>query len=357
MKSNSLPYLAMVVVQIVYAGATITIKIAITNGLNQLVYVVYRHLISTLVFCLFALVFESKDRPSLSFAVIVKIFVLSSLGSTIHLNGVSYGLAYTPATVSSALNCLTPAFTFLIAFLLRMEKVNIRSYKGQAKVLGTLICIAGTLVVTFWRGGDELKGLVSRPLIELKAPQGHVKQNWVKGATLISASKLSWSLWLIFQGLVHKMYPAPLSINIMICFFASLQSSLLALFFARDANMWKIEWDVNLLAIVYGGLVISGLTYYLVLWSIQKRGPVFAAMFTPLELPIVGLFSAIAFNERLHLGSLLGALLIVVGLYCVLWGKSEDNLINFEENQNDIENRDIVSKIFVNSKNSDKVEY
>ncbi|KAD7477131.1 hypothetical protein E3N88_00267 [Mikania micrantha] len=199
MKSNSLPYVAMVVVQILYAGATITIKIAITNGLNQLVYVVYRHLISTLVFCLFALLFERKDRASLSFAVIVKIFVLSSLGSTIHLNGVSYGLAYTPATVSSALNCLTPAFTFLIAFLLRMEKVNIRSYKGQAKVLGTLICIAGTLVVTFWRGGVELKGLVSRPLIELKAPQGHVKQNWVKGATLISASKLSWSLWLIFQ--------------------------------------------------------------------------------------------------------------------------------------------------------------
>nr|GEY36411.1 WAT1-related protein At5g64700 isoform X1 [Tanacetum cinerariifolium] len=135
----------------------------------------------------------------------MKIFVLSFLGSTIHLNAYCYGLAYTSATVASALNCLTPSLTFLVAFLLRMEKVKITSSKGQAKVLGTLICIGGTLVVTFWRGGFRLKGLVNKPLIDIYNPKGshgHVKQNWVKGATLISASKVSWSLWLIFQGLV-----------------------------------------------------------------------------------------------------------------------------------------------------------
>ncbi|KAL7587456.1 hypothetical protein Lser_V15G40837 [Lactuca serriola] len=185
-----------------------------------------------------------------------------------------------------------------------MEKVKIRSTKGQAKVLGTLICIVGSLTVTFWRGGFQLKGLVNKPLIDIYNPKAsHVhKENWVKGATLISASKISWSLWLIFQGLIHKMYPAPLSMNIMICLFASLQSSFLALFFARDVNLWKLEWDVKLFTILYGGFVVSGLTYYLVLWSINKKGPVFVAMFTPLQLIIVGIFSAIAFNERLHVG-------------------------------------------------------
>nr|XP_043614172.1 WAT1-related protein At5g64700-like [Erigeron canadensis] len=349
--NNSLPYFAMVLVQILYAGATITMKIGFANGLNQLVFVVYRHLISTILFCPFALVFErTKSRPKLTFVVMMKIFVLSTLGSTIHLNGVSYGLAYTSATVSSALNCLTPCLTFLIAFLLRMEKVNIRSFKGQAKVVGTILGIAGTLTITFWRGGFQLKGLVDKPLIDLsntKVFHGHVKPNWVKGATLISASKVSWSLWLILQGLVHKVYPAPLSMNIMICLFASLQSSILAVFFAREADMWKIKWDVKLLTIIYGGIVISGLTYYLVLWTINKRGPVFAAMFTPLELPIVGVFSAIAFNERLHIGSFIGALLIIVGLYSVLWGKTDDNVVKVQS-KDDVENRIKASDTFNN---------
>ncbi|GKB34077.1 WAT1-related protein isoform X1 [Tanacetum coccineum] len=195
--------------------------------------------------------------------------------------------------------------------VISQKRTDIWMEKMKIQVPGSMVwghyCIGGTLVVTFWRGGFQLKGLVNKPLIDIYNPKGshgHVKQNWVKGATLISASKVSWSLWLIFQGLVHKMYPAPFSMNIMISLFASLQSSILAIFFARDVNMWKLEWDVKLLAIIYSGIVVSGLTYYLVLWAISKRGPVFAAMFSPLQLPIVGVFSAIVFNERLHIGSL-----------------------------------------------------
>lgn len=83
-----------------------------------------------------------------------------------------------------------------------MEKVKITSSKGQAKILGTLLSIAGTLIITLWTGGFELKGLVNKPLIDLHDPKdlhGHAKHNWIKGATLISGSKVSWSLWLIFQ--------------------------------------------------------------------------------------------------------------------------------------------------------------
>ncbi|TQD86821.1 hypothetical protein C1H46_027585 [Malus baccata] len=50
-------------------------------------------------------------------------------------------------------------------------------------------------------------------------------------------------------------------------------------------------------------------------------------MFTPLPVVLVAVFSAIAFAERLHFGSLIGALLIIVGLYCVLWGKRKDGLV------------------------------
>ena len=48
--------------------------------------------------------------------------------------------------------------------------------------------------------------------------------------------------------------------------------------------------------------MISGLVYSLQTWCISKKGPVFASMFSPLLLVIVGIFSVVAFAERLHLG-------------------------------------------------------
>ncbi|XP_050150578.1 WAT1-related protein At1g21890-like [Malus sylvestris] len=75
------------------------------------------------------------------------------------------------------------------------------------------------------------------------------------------------------------------------------------------------------------GVVISALAYYLQAWCISHKGPVFAAMFSPLQVITVAMFSAIAVAERLHFGSLIGALLIIVGLYCVLWGKRKNGLV------------------------------
>ncbi|KAM7525987.1 hypothetical protein LguiA_015889 [Lonicera macranthoides] len=267
------PYAAMVVIQLAYGGSNILMKIALEKGLHQLVFVVYRHIVAMLLLGPFAYILE------------------------------------------------------------KMEKVRIGSARGQAKILGTLICIGGSLVFTFWKDGYVFRSIVDKPLINIydssKGISGEHrgKENWIKGSVLILISYVAWSAWLILQAVVYKVYPARLSLNVLICFFASLQSSFLALFFGRNPVIWRLDWNVQLLTIIYCGVVISALVYYLQTWCISKRGPVFAAMFSPLLLVVVGLFSAIAFAEQLHLGSLIGALLIVVGLYCVIWGKKTDSVV------------------------------
>lgn len=216
----------------------------------------------------------------------------------------------------------------MITVIDRMEKVKLRSARGQAKVLGTLICIGGSLIFTLWKGAILYRGFRKRPLIHIYNEKyvllGHAKDEWIKGSALIMISYIAWSAWLILQVVVYKVYPARLSLNAMICFFASLQSSVIALYFDRNPMLWRLEWNVQLLTIVYSGVVISALVYYLQTWCISYKGPVFAAMFSPLLLVIVALFSAVAFAERFHLGSLIGALVIIMGLYCVLWGKRAD---------------------------------
>ncbi|KAK2996339.1 hypothetical protein RJ639_026310 [Escallonia herrerae] len=108
----------MVLVQFAYGGSNILMKIALEKGLDQLVFVVYRHLIAMLLLGPLAYIVERKKRPSLSFSVLMKIFVLSSLGTTIHLNVYYAGLAYTSPTVASALSNFIPSLTFIIAVLL-----------------------------------------------------------------------------------------------------------------------------------------------------------------------------------------------------------------------------------------------
>ncbi|CAL2268912.1 unnamed protein product [Prunus armeniaca] len=225
-------------------------------------------------------------------------------GTTIHLNVYYAGLAYTSPTVACALSNVIPSLTFLKAVLLGLEKLKFRTARGQAKVAGTLFCIGGSLVFTFWKGGFLFKGFVKRPLINMSVGEmRHVKENWIKGALLILTSDIAWSAWLILQAVVSKVYTARLSLTTMICFFASLQSSFLDLFFARNPISWRLEWNLQLSTIAYCGVVISALAYNLQTWCISYKGPVFAAMFSPLQVIIVALFSAISFAELLHFGS------------------------------------------------------
>nr|XP_011470863.1 PREDICTED: WAT1-related protein At5g07050-like [Fragaria vesca subsp. vesca] len=321
-------YLAMVLVQLAYGGSNVLIKLSLAEGLDPIVFVVYRHVIAMLLLGPFAYVLERKQRPSLSISIAAKVFVLASFGTTIHLNVYYAGLAYISPTSACALSNVIPSLTFLLAVLLRMEKLNIRSTRNQAKVVGTLLCIGGSLIFTFWKGGHIFKGFVDRPLITAFSTElRHGKQNQIKGSALILTSHIAWCSWLILQAVISKVYPAPLSLTTIICFFASLQSSFLALFFARNPASWRLEWNLQLLTIVYCGVVLSALVYYLQAWCISYKGPVFAAMFSPLQVIIVAMFSAVAFAELLYVGSLIGAFLIAVGLYCVLWGKKQDSLV------------------------------
>nr|TKR75596.1 hypothetical protein D5086_0000283500 [Populus alba] len=79
------PYAAMLLVQFAYGGSNILMKIALEKGLNQIVFVVYRHLIAVILLGPFAYVIE------------------------------------------------------------RMEKVKTASPRGRAKMLGTAIWISGSL--------------------------------------------------------------------------------------------------------------------------------------------------------------------------------------------------------------------
>ncbi|PKI45713.1 hypothetical protein CRG98_034029, partial [Punica granatum] len=72
------------------------------------------------------------------------------------------------------------------------------------------------------------------------------------------------------------------------------------------------------------GVVASGIAFAVQIWCIAKGGPVFVAVYQPVQTLVVAIMASIALGEEFYLGGIIGAVLIVGGLYFVLWGKSEE---------------------------------
>ncbi|CAI9780979.1 unnamed protein product [Fraxinus pennsylvanica] len=296
--------------------------------MNTYVFVFYRQAAATVFLAPTAMFFQRRTAPPLSFTIFVRNFFLSLCGITTSLNIFGVALTYTTASSAAATSNTLPVITFFLAVLFRMEKVKLRTSPGIMKVLGVALCLAGAATIALYRG-PFLKLLLHHHLIKSHHQQleGHAipsPQSWIKGVTLMQLSNITWALWLVLQGRVLKSYPSKFLLLALQCFLSTIQSFLVAVAFVRDPNEWKLGWDVKLVSIAYCGIVVTGIAFYLQTWVIEKKGPVYLAMTTPLTLIFTTAASTFLFGETISLGSVLGGLLLVGGLYFVLWGKTKE---------------------------------
>ncbi|XP_042495307.1 WAT1-related protein At5g64700 [Macadamia integrifolia] len=322
------PYLAAILIQFIYAGMFILSKAAFNGGMDNFVFVFYRQAAATIFLVPLAVIFERKTAPPLSFKVFCKIFALSLCGITLCLNIYNVALIYTSATLAAATANTLPVITFFLAVLLRMEAVNFRTLSGNVKSLGVILCMAGAATLAFYKG-PHLKPLTHLHLLGQHNQGGsvatvHATRTWIKGVFIMLSSNTLWGLWIVLQGLVLKSYPSKLLLTTLQCFLSSIQSFVLAIIFSRNLHKWKLHWDIGLVAVAYCGFMVTGVSFYLQSWCIEMRGPVFLAMSTPLSLIITMFCSSLFMGEVTSLGSVLGGIFLVGGLFAVLWGKSKE---------------------------------
>ncbi|KAK8647456.1 hypothetical protein V6N13_121194 [Hibiscus sabdariffa] len=325
MLDQSKPFLAVIFLQFGISGMSLITKSALDQGMNQHVLVVYRHAIATLVIAPFAIVFDRKIRPKMSLSIFIKILILGLLEPTIDQNLYYTGMKYTTATFTAAMSNVLPAFSFLLAWIFKLEKVNIRKFHSQAKILGTVVTVGGAMLMTLINGPMlQLPWTKSNNRPVLSAASA-AQQDPIKGALMICVGCFCWAGFVILQAITIKSYPAELSLTALICFAGTIEGSIVALAMeAGNAAVWSVHLDVKLLAAVYGGVVCSGIGYYVQGVVMKTRGPVFVTAFNPLSMVIVAILSSFILSEMLYLGRVLGAVVIVAGLYMVLWGKSKD---------------------------------
>ncbi|KAL2454913.1 Protein WALLS ARE THIN 1 [Abeliophyllum distichum] len=92
----------------------------------------------------------------------------------------------------------------------------------------------------------------------------------------------------------------------------------------RDPQAWLVHSGGELFSVFYAGVVASGIAFAVQIWCIDRGGPVFVAVYQPVQTLVVAIMASAALGEEFYLGGIIGAVLIIVGLYLVLWGKNEE---------------------------------
>ncbi|CAL9229468.1 unnamed protein product [Arabidopsis halleri] len=352
--TSSKPYFAMISLQFGYAGMNIITKISLNTGMSHYVLVVYRHAIATAVIAPFAFFFERKAQPKITFSIFMQLFILGLLGlPVIDQNFYYMGLKYTSPTFSCAMSNMLPAMTFILAVLFRMEMLDVKKLWCQAKIGGTVVTVGGAMVMTIYKG----------PIVELfwtkymhlqdsshanhttSSKNSSSDKEFLKGSILLIFATLAWASLFVLQAKILKTYAKhQLSLTTLICFIGTLQAVAVTFVMEHNPSAWRIGWDMNLLAAAYSGIVASSISYYVQGIVMKKRGPVFATAFSPLMMVIVAVMGSFVLAEKIFLGGVIGAVLIVIGLYAVLWGKQKENQVTICDEQSKIESNSKVTK-------------
>ncbi|XP_059644152.1 WAT1-related protein At5g40240-like [Cornus florida] len=326
-----LPFAAMVIVECLDVGLTTLSKAAMSRGMSHFVFVAYSNALATLILLPLSFIIQRKNRPPLTFSLLCKFFLLSLIGITVMQNCVFTGVDYSSPTLASAMSNLIPAFTFLLAVIFRMENLDLRRSSSQIKIMGTLVSISGALIVTLYKGPpiaslsiqSSKNSLLSHPSFStmLATPN-----SWIVGGLFLAIASLSVSIWNTSQAAILKGYPSEMTIVAFYCLFGTIQCTVVALVAEKGhPNTWKLKPDIELVSIMYSAVFGGVVTFCTQTWCINKKGPVFVAMFKPLGIAIAALMGVVFLGDTLHVGSVIGAIVIVVGFYGVMWSQSKED--------------------------------
>uniref|UniRef100_M4C9P7 WAT1-related protein n=1 Tax=Brassica campestris TaxID=3711 RepID=M4C9P7_BRACM len=278
------PLIMMTVIHMINGMVNALIKKVLDGGINHMVIATYRLGISTFFLLPIAYFWERKTRPKLTISISCQLFISALFGASLVLYFYLLGLSYTSATLGSAFTAIMPALTFIMALIFRFEKLNMKTKVGYCIVLGTMISLGGALVLTMYQGIPS---------------------------------------WMLIQAKVNVNYPCPYSSTVILSAFGTLQCALLSLIKTRNVEEWILKDRLTIITIIIAGVVAQGMCTVGISWCIKQRGPVFTSAFTPVMLMSATLFDFLIFHRMIYLGSIIGSVVVVIGLYVFLWSKSK----------------------------------
>lgn len=331
-------YASLVAVQICYAVVGVLMGKELSRGASPLAFIVYSNAVGGLVLIPFAFFFEKKNRPTTVSLTLLGQFFLVSLGGVCGFQAfLLMGLRDTSPAFASAMPNLAPALIFILAWALGMEKVDVMCIRSRAKILGTVICVGGAMAMSFlqgptvaqlwplWGQSTSVSNTNTVHLVETILHEGD-SGNQIRGCIYLISAVIMLSTTMILQVETLKKFPATLSLTSITAILGSIQTAVLIAILDRGIipTSWIMD-RAGILTVLAVGIIFNAMAFPLQLWCLHKRGPVFVTVFSPVSTVCSAILSSIVLGDTLRLGSLMGVILIFIGLYLFLWGKSQDD--------------------------------
>ncbi|XP_024184553.1 WAT1-related protein At3g28050 isoform X1 [Rosa chinensis] len=322
-----LPFAAMVTVQFTDVGISTISKAAMSRGMSSYVLIVYSNALATLL--LLPSFILQKKQVSLTFSFLSGLFLLGLIGSSSILLAYN-GINYSSPTLSSAMANLIPIYTFMLAIIFRLEKLDLRRSSSQAKVLGTIVSVSGAFIIILYKGLVILKPSSPSNFLMISHQSN---SRWVFGGLMLAMSCLLSAIWNIVQASTVKNCPSKVTVVFFYTFFMTIQCTIFSLIVERNPNTWVIRPGIEMISIVCSAIMGNVFHVGVHTWCLHQKGPVFVAMFRPLGVAIAAVMVVFFLGDPLHLGSVVGSVIIAIGFYAMMWAQIKEKGSNVVENE------------------------
>ncbi|GAU18069.1 hypothetical protein TSUD_51790 [Trifolium subterraneum] len=247
------PVTILILVNLALAFVNLLLKMVLNEGMDYMSIVTYRQAISFIFMAPIAWFYERKHK--LEAHIICLLFLSALVGVTIPQYLFLLGLQYTSATFSCAFLNMVPVFTFIMSLPFGIEKVNMKIKSGKAKILGTVVCIGGVLILALYKGisfnSPQSQHIANR---DTSAPPKLEK--WIIGSILLTVGGIMWSSWFVIQAKISKKYPCQYSSTAILSLFAAIQSAILTLVIKGNNASWILKGKLEILCVIYAACVM-----------------------------------------------------------------------------------------------------
>ncbi|RVW80677.1 WAT1-related protein [Vitis vinifera] len=280
----SKPYLFLTLNELALSVFLVLVESLASSGISTLVIVVYEHVLATIVLSLLSFFFEKNKRPPITFKILCYAFLMG---------------------------------------LLQKAKIQEHQWAGQDMGLG--ISLGGALALVLWKGPVVVKAMLSISF--------DTTSDSVLGWIMTIVGVLATSFWKYFGEACDSNIPSRNITNsndeLLWNHPNSHSGSLCGLILSLGTS---VGWRPNPHHLITWGIVVTGLSYYVMTWSIGIKGPVFSASFNPLLVLFSFLLNTFVLVVQpiwavvlmVVVCSIVGAVLVIVGLYLLLWAKAND---------------------------------